>query len=296
FKATLAAADTKRAEALGATVVKDGDFLGVAAVDRDTARRASESIEATWNEVAGQPSNANIFEFLRKHAVPGEQGTVKGATAPALAPAADHLSGPFTVEYIAHVPLETRAAVAEWSGDKLTVWTGSQRPFAVRDELAQAFQLAPEKVRVIVPDTGSGYGGKHAGDAAIEAARLSKAAGKPVKVTWSREEEFTWAYFRNAGVIDVKSGTSKDGRIEAWEFDNYNSGPASIGMPYDVENQKIMFHPVPSPLRQGSYRGLAAPANVFARESHMDEIAHALGTDPLGFRLKNLADARLKAV
>jgi len=74
---------------------------------------------------------------------------------------------------------EPRAAVAEWTGGKLTVWTGTQMPFRVRNQLAQAFGLADEKVRVIVPDMGSGYGGKHTGEAAVEAARLAKAAGKP---------------------------------------------------------------------------------------------------------------------
>jgi isoquinoline 1-oxidoreductase len=94
------------------------------------------------------------------------------------------------------VPLEPRAAVAEWNDGKLTVWTGTQRPFGVRTELAQVFHVPEEKVRVIVPDTGSGYGGKHTGEAAIEAARLAKATGKPVKLVWTRAEEFTWAYFR----------------------------------------------------------------------------------------------------
>ena len=297
FKAALASADASRAERMpGVTVVKDGDFLAVAAPDRGAADRAAAGIDATWSETAGQPSNASLFEFLRKNAAPGENGTVKGSTAAALAGADVRLDATYTVEYIAHVPLETRAAVAEWAGDKLTVWTGSQRPFAVRDELAEAFKVPAANVRVVIPDTGSGYGGKHAGDAAIEAARLARAAGKPVKVTWSREEELTWAYFRPAGVLDVRSGTRRDGTLLAWEFDNYNSGPAGIGTPYDVENQRVFFHPVPSPLRQGSYRGLAAPANHFARESHMDEIAHALSMEPLAFRMKNLKDPRLKAV
>ena len=299
FKATLASVDKDAAEKLpGVTVVRDGDFLGVAAPDRETASRAATAIKATWNEVPGQPSNQTLFAFLRKNAVSGERGTTSavGSVDEAMASADVKLERTYTVEYIAHVPLETRAAVAEWTGDKLTVWTGSQRPFAVRDELADAFHIPGDKVRVIVPDTGSGYGGKHAGDAAVEAARLAKAAGKPVKVTWSREEELTWAYFRPAGVLDVKSGARRDGTLTAWEFHNYNSGPAAIGTPYAVANQRIQFHPVPSPLRQGSYRGLAATANHFARETHMDELAHALSLDPLAFRLKNITDARLKAV
>jgi isoquinoline 1-oxidoreductase len=212
-------------------------------------------------------------------------------------PAADvKLSQTYTVEFIAHAPLEPRAAVAEWKDGGLEVWTGTQRPFAVRDELAQAFRIPGEKVRVHVPDTGSAYGGKHQGDAAVEAARLAKAAGKPVKVVWTREEEFTWAYFRPAGVIDVASGAQRDGKITAWEFHNYNSGPAAIATPYAVANQRVQFHPSDSPLRQGSYRGLAATANHFARETHMDELAVALRLDPLELRRKNISNPRLQAV
>src|SRR5947208_16176276 len=83
-------------------------------------------------------------------------------------PSADKtLAQTYTVAYIAHVPLEPRAALAEWNGNDLTVWTGTQRPFSVRDELAQALRIPPERVRVIVPDTGSAFGGKHMGDAAV---------------------------------------------------------------------------------------------------------------------------------
>jgi len=167
----------------------------------------------------------------------------------------------------------------------------------VRDELAEAFRIPSQNVHVMMPDTGSAYGGKHSGEAAIEAARLAKAAGKPVKIVWTREEEFTWAYFRPSGVIEVKSGARRDGTLTAWEYHNYNSGPAAIDTPYAVANQLVQFHPVENaPLRQGSYRGLAATANHFARESHMDELAHAVGMDPLQFRLKNLKDNRLRAV
>jgi isoquinoline 1-oxidoreductase len=149
---------------------------------------------------------------------------------------------------------------------------------------------------VIVPDTGSGYGGKHTGEAAVEAARLAKAAGQPVKLVWTRAEEFTWAYSRPAGVIDVTAAVTPEGRITAWDFHNYNSGSAGIRMLYDVPGAKTEFHNAQSPLRQGSYRALASTANHFARESHLDELAHAAKMDPLEFRLKNLKDARLRAV
>jgi isoquinoline 1-oxidoreductase len=117
-----------------------------------------------------------------------------------------------------------------------------------------------------------------------------------VKLVWTREEEFTWAYFRPAGVIDISSGVNADGTLLFWECDNYNSGPAAIRPPYEIPNQRIEFHPSDAPLRQGSYRSLAACANHFARESHMDELAHELKMDPLEFRLKNLKDDRLRAV
>ncbi|MBV9886190.1 MAG: xanthine dehydrogenase family protein molybdopterin-binding subunit, partial [Acidobacteria bacterium] len=110
------------------------------------------------------------------------------------------------------------------------------------------------------------------------------------------EEEFTWAYFRPAGVMDVRGGAAADGVLTAWEFHNYNSGGSGIGTPYVVANQRVQFHETKSPLRQGSYRGLAATANHFARECAMDELAHAAGVDPLEFRLKNISDSRLRDV
>jgi isoquinoline 1-oxidoreductase len=147
-----------------------------------------------------------------------------------------------------------------------------------------------------MPDTGSGYGGKHSGETAVEAARLAQEAKKPVKVVWTREEEFTWAYFRPGGVIEVNAGVKKDGNITAWKFINYNSGPAGLETQYRVSNTQIAHVPSNTPLRQGSYRGLAATANVFARECHMNDLARLIKMDPLDFRIKNLDDDRFIAV
>jgi nicotinate dehydrogenase subunit B len=299
--AKLVSLDTKQAERIpNVTVVHDGDFAGAAAPDPGTAANVVDMMNPRWN-APQQISESALFDALRE---PGsgsgggfgggnhETGSIESG----MAAAAKTLSQTYTVAYIQHAPLEPRAAVAEWEGNKLTVWTGTQRPFAVRDELAAAFHLPLEQVRVLVPDTGSAYGGKHTGECAVEAARLAKAAGKPVKLIWTREQEFTWAYFRPAGVIDVKSGIAADGTLTAWEFHNYNSGPSGINTLYNVANQKIQFHSSKNPpLRQGSYRGLAATANFFARENHMDELAHLAGMDPLAFRFKNLTEARLKA-
>jgi nicotinate dehydrogenase subunit B len=299
FGATLVSADTRAAEHMeGVTVVLDGDFLAVAAPTTARAQKAAASIRAEW-KTEPQISNKELFDYLKSNPVAAEeQGPVYeiGNVEKVFASSSGRLNSVFHVPYIAHAPLEPRAALAQWAGDRLTVWTGTQRPFGVRSELATAFHLPEEKVRVLVPDTGSGYGGKHTGDAALEAARLARAAKRPVKVVWTREEEFTWAYFRPAGVMEVSSAVDADGKIAGWEFHNYNSGSAVIRTYYDIPNQRIQFHPVNSPLRQGSYRALAATANHFAREVHMDEIAASLEMDPLEFRLKNLKDARLRAV
>jgi nicotinate dehydrogenase subunit B len=301
FEAKLVSADTSAAEQMGAVVVRDGNFVGVAAQSSKLADAALKAIRAEWKSEP-QVSSKELFDYLRKDTKAGNDPTGDGdshnigSVEQALASADHKLKQTYTVSYIAHVPLEPRAALAKWDDDKLTVWTGTQRPFGVRGELAEAFRIPEERVRVLMPDTGSAYGGKHTGEAAIEAARLSRSAKRPVKVMWTREEEFSWAYFRPAGVIDVSSGVRNDGTITAWEFHNYNSGSAGIRTYYEIANQRIVFHEVRSPLRQGSYRALASTANHFARESHMDELAHAVKMDPLEFRLKNLKDQRLRAV
>jgi nicotinate dehydrogenase subunit B len=278
----------------GMKVVQDVDFLGVVCADSSRLADAVASVKAQWSTPTAEANSRELSSYFKAH-TRGNVGPSSEVTE-ALKSADGKVESAYHIPYIAHTPLETRAAVAEWNGDKLTVWTGSQRPFGVRDELVEAFKLNPANVRVIVPDTGSGYGGKHTGEAAIEAARLAKAAGKPVKVAWSREEEFTWAYFRPGGLIEARSGARKDGTIVAWEFHNYNSGGSGLESPYNIPGQKCQYHATESPLRQGSYRGLAATANHFAREVHMDELAEAVGMEPLAFRLKNAANPRLKAV
>jgi nicotinate dehydrogenase subunit B len=304
FGATLASIDIRNAGQIpGVTVVHDGNFVGVAAPTEAIASGAIAAIHAEWKSEP-QISNKDLFDYLKKntsterpHGEPGDPTPYEvGSVEKGLASAEHRLQQTYTVAYIAHAPLEPRAALAHWSDDCVTVWTGTQRPFGVRTELAAAFHIPEDRVRVVMPDTGSAYGGKHTGETAVEAARLARAAKRPVKVVWTREEEFTWAYFRPAGVIEVSSGMSSDGAITSWEFHNYNSGASAIRTYYDIPNQRIVFHPTRYPMRQGSYRGLAATANNFARESHMDELAHAVKIEPLEFRLKNLKDDRFRAV
>jgi nicotinate dehydrogenase subunit B len=307
FGATLRSVDLSGAAAMpGVTAVHDGAFVGVAAPDPILARTALGAIRADWRETA-QPGEAELTAYVRAHPleVRGWEGSARevvGNVDAELRVASRTLEATYTTAYIAHVPLEGRAAIAEWTagagadGERVTIWTGTQRPFGVRAEVAEALGIAEERVRIIAAPTGGGYGGKHPGDAAIEAARLARVARRPVKVRWNRREEFTWAYFRPAAVIDVRSAVDAAGRLTAWSFRNLNGGAAAIGTPYAVRNRRIEYQPAASPLRQGSYRALAATANNFARESHMDELAELSGIDPLAFRLANLDDERLAAV
>jgi isoquinoline 1-oxidoreductase len=131
---------------------------------------------------------------------------------------------------------------------------------------------------------------------AIEAARLAKAADKPVSLKWTRGEEFIWAYFRPAALIEAEATLDEKGTLTSWHFINVNSGGSAVETPYRVGRWQSRYISSNAPLRHGSYRTLAATANNFARESFMDELASAAGDDPLDFRLAHLENERLRAV
>lgn len=275
-------------------VVQDGPFIGVAAPNsfRANAALAAISGAAKWKTAPPQPSSKDLFDYLRNNV---EGGVPQNPFAEEVAKG-KLVRRTYRVPYIQHAPLEPRAAVAEWSNGRLTLWTGSQNPFGIRNELARAFHLPENHVRVMVPDFGGAFGGKHTGECAVEAARLARAANKPVSLRWTREEEFTWAYFRPAAVIDAEATLNAQGKIDTWHFLNINSGPNAVETPYAVGKTDCQYLPSKPPLRHGSYRGLAATANNFAREVFMDELALAAGADPVEFRLGHLENPRLRAV
>jgi len=295
YGAKLTAIDAAPAKAMkGVLVVQDGPFVGVAAPTTFSAEQALAAIAKTaaW-EAAPHPSSREVFDYLKQHA---RGGVPKNPFSDEVAAAAKTLHQAYHVPYVQHAPMEPRAAVAEWDAGGVTVWTGTQNPFGARGELARALGLPEDRVRVIVPDFGTGFGGKHMPDAPVEAARLAKAAGKPVMVRWTRKEEFTWAYFRPAAVIDIEASLDAKGNLTSWHFININSGGAAIDTPYRAGKARCQFVPSDSPMRQGSYRTLAATANNFARECFMDELAFAAGIDPLEFRLAHIDNPRLRAV
>jgi CO/xanthine dehydrogenase Mo-binding subunit len=303
FGARLLTVDESAARGIeGVVVARDGDFVGCAAPTSFDARLAVEALSKTakWVE-SPHPSTRDLFRHLEANVDETAEARAqwnheKGAIDEALARGASKLEARYEISYIQHAPMEPRAAVAEWTETGLTVWTGTQRPHGVRDELAKAFELPEDTVRVIVPDTGGGFGGKHSGEAAVEAAKLARAAGRPVSLRWTREEEFTWAYFRPAALILARAGLDASGSISGWDFTCYNAGAAALQSPYDLKDVRERYVPVKAPLRQGSYRALAATANTFARESFMEELASAAGIDALEFRLAHLKEPRLRDV
>jgi len=295
FGAGLKTIDLAPARAIeGVIVVRDGDFVGVAAPSTHLANTGLRTLADTaqW-EAAPHPSNREVFAYLRERA---EGGVPSNPFADQLSAAAQVVRRHYHVAYVQHAPMETRTALAEWEDGKLTVWTGTQNPFGYHSELARAFGLATDRVRVIVPDFGCGFGGKHTGEAAVEAARLARAAGKPVLVRWTREEEFTWASFRPAAVIEIEASLDAQSALTSWHFININSGGAAVDTPYRAGQARSRYVGSRAPLRHGSYRALAATANNFARECFMDELAEASQRDPLEVRLAHLDHPRLRAV
>ena len=209
--------------------------------------------------------------------------------------------GTYFTPYIAHAPIETHSAVAQVSAGEATLWVSTQRPFGVQVEVARAIGLPEERVRVITPLVGGGFGGKSAGPQAVEAARLSKLAGAPVKVVWTREEEFFLDTFRPAAYVTIRSGLNADNRIVSWDFHTRFAGDRSSEMIYDVPHVRTRATGSfggggPHPFGTGAWRGPGSNTNIFARESHVDLMAARVGIDPVEFRLRNLADPRLVRV
>ena len=199
---------------------------------------------------------------------------------------------------------EPRAAVAAWdSSGQVTVWSNTQLPFEVQNTLAEILQMAPSKIRVVVPGIGGGFGGKLRVGVEHFAAFLAKATGRPVKVITTSEEELTAAYPRQGTVVELKTGVTKDGRITAkagriWfdtgAFAGSGPGVASVATlvlagPYKIPNLHLEgFAVYTNKTNCGSFRAPSGPQANFAVESQMDVIADALDLDPLELRLKNI--------
>jgi CO/xanthine dehydrogenase Mo-binding subunit len=203
-------------------------------------------------------------------------------------------------------PIEPRAIVAQWEGDKLTVWTSTQVPFQARDGIAATLQIPQNQVRVIVPHMGGGFGGKCGVHFEPHVAALAKKVRRPVRLVFSRREEFIAPDKRREGmIVEIETGVKNDGTITARRghlmIDNgaYTSDGAvfpqlasmHIAGPYKIPHVHIDAHlAYTNHQPSGSVRAPTAPQGCWALESHTDEVAHALGMDPVEFRRKNAVD------
>ena len=302
---TLVQVDTTAAEKMpGVRIVRDGDLIAVLHAHRDEADKALRTVKATFSAAPSTLNNENIFAHLEQSAPEGRAVAQGGNVAEGEKAASQVVSQKYLKGYVAHAPMETHSAVAQVAPDgKVTVWASTQTPFPLQTQVARALKLPTEKVSIITPFVGGGFGGKSASQQAIEAARLAAAAGVPVRVVWDRTEEFFYDTFDPATVINIRAGLDAKGKMVSWDYEVIGAGGRGAEQPYDVAHHRTVvrggwnantnnMHP----FGIGPWRAPGANANVFARESHIDILAAKIGVDPVQFRLNNLADARMRRV
>ena len=281
-------------------IVRDGDLVGVVAERDDQARAAADAIEIDWD--LGEPDLGPDVDIPLR-----EDDGIE----PALAAAALRRSVTYVLPSIANAPIGPSAAVADVRDDGATVYGSTHRPFGLREGVAKRLGLEAERVQFISQMSSGTYGRSSSFEVAIEAAVLSKHARRPVLVQWTRAEEFAFSPSRPECVLEVAAGVDPAGRISAWRYDEHTNvhtagwfDPKNAGgtqgrnaiPPYDIPHVRVVLHMEPTPLRTANFRSLAASENVFAIESFMDELALAIGQDPLAFRLAHTNDPRLRAV
>jgi isoquinoline 1-oxidoreductase len=304
--AKLKSVDTSAAKNIdGIQIIKEGDMVAVLHKHPDVAEEALRLIKAQFEPSGSKLDNQNIFQHLKDSAPEGNVVTEKGKIEEGERLSDKIFDTAYYNHYVAHAPSEPHTAVVQINGDHATVWPSTQSPFRAQRELVQVLGFPQEKVRVITPFVGCGFGGKNQGNQVTEAALLAKLSGKPVQVAWTRKEEFFYDTFRPAAVIDIKSGLDSAKKIVFWDYHNYFAGDRSSQPFYNIPHYRVLsmggwggrsgggsVHP----FGVGAWRGPGSNTNVFAIESHIDVMAEAAGMNPLDFRLHNLTDDRMKRV
>jgi len=282
------------------TVIQDRDLIAVLHESFDGAQEALSKVKAEYDVPQAVLNNENIYDHLVQVAPPGDVVEEKGSLEEGRRLSASLFEETYRTPYVAHSPLEPHTATAKVEGDTATVWASTQRPFGVQDEVARALGIPLQKVRIITPFVGGGFGGKNRNLQAVEAARLSKLAGRPVQVAWSREEEFFYDSFQPAAVVKIVSGLDGSNRIALWDYSVFFGGERTSQPFYDIPHYKILSRggwtraaEGAHPFAVGAWRAPGSNTNTFARESHMDVMAARAGLDPVEFRLKNLKDERM---
>lgn len=297
--ATLVSADTSEAEKQdGIQLVRDKDLIAVLHKDPEKAEAALAKIKAEYKFDEMKVDDITIFKHLREF--PSEARVVKtsGDVEAGKKSAGVLIESEFYNSYVAHSPMEPHTAMAFIDGDQLVVRASTQTPFGTQDGISRELGIGLEKVRVIPPFLGGGFGGKSAFRQAVEAARLTKLTGKPVMVQWTRKEEFFYDTFRPAAVVKITSGVSKSGKISVWDYHEYFAGARGSDTIYDVPDSKTTSYSARNvhPFGTGAWRAPGNNTNTFARESQIDMMAAKIGADPMEFRLNNLKDERMIGV
>ena len=318
----------------GARVVREKDFVAVVAPREWDAVRAAQMLKVDWHALDGAfPAMDSLHEHIRSaKVVKREEPVKKGDLAAAFsAPGVRIVEAQYEWPFQSHASMGPGCAVADARADRCTVWTGSQKPHFVRDGVARLLGMAPEKVRAIWVAGPGSYGRNDAGDAALDAAFLSKAAGKPVRVQGMRADGTAWDPKGPACVHRARAAIDASGKVIGYEFvakgfsrqhiATNESDPADslvgqatgipakgtqiFGVPaesYGFENKLLAWETIAplvencSPLRTAHMRDPVGPEIHFGAEQFIDELAAAVGEDPVAFRLRYLTEARHQAV
>jgi nicotinate dehydrogenase subunit B len=307
-------------------IVQRGNFIGVVTEREEQAVLAAKKLKVVWQEMQAFPAMPDLYNTLRAQPSQDKVLFEKGYLAEALEQSAQQLHATYYQPYHAHASIGPSCAVADVSAEQVTVWSSSSGPHPLRNTLAQMLDLPAEKVHLIYLEGAGGYGQNGSDDAAADAVILSQAVGRPVRVQWSREDEFVWEPKGPAMVMEVHGGLDVQGSITAWDYHVWSpshvarprfgnqfvasqliSGESAPPLPfsfgaernapnnYAIPNQRITVHSLSdSPLRSSAFRSLGGAENTFANESFMDELAAAAGVDALEFRLRHLSEPRLR--
>jgi nicotinate dehydrogenase subunit B len=298
--AKLTTVDWSEAEKVpGTSVVREGDLIAVLNENHDRADEALVKIRADYNITEMPVNEKTIHDWFLKADKRENVMRSKGDLEAGRKQSVKLFESEYRFPYIAHAPIETHTALAEFKDGKMTVWAATQTPFGLQDGIVRELQLPLDKVRIITPFVGGGFGGKIMYTQGVEAARLARLSGKPVMLMWTRDEEFFYDTFHPAGVTKVRSGIDEHGYIRLWDYQVIMGGTRGSETIYEVPNERAASYtqkqegPALHPFATGAWRGPNAQDNTFAREVQIDMMAVAAGMDPVEFRLKNLKDEKM---
>ena len=290
-------------------VVAISNGIAVLADDTWAALEGRDALDVVWDEGRNAAlSTEDLWRRLDEAAArPGHVSRKSGDVEAALAGATARFSATYRDTFQAHASVEPGSTIARVSSGRCEIWTPTQNPERVRREAAKLLGIAPENVRVHVTLIGGGFGRRLGADYAVEAVEVARAAGRAVQVVWSRPDEFRHDFLHPAGRADIAAGVDASGRIVAWTHrfttfhltmfgafdpnavDDPDVNPwGGYDNPYAIDNLRVEWTDVESPVATGAWRSVFYPPNVFARESLIDEIAHHLGEDPLALRRRHL--------